>query len=104
MGMDCSAFTQQVMVEQGVRLPRDVQEQYSSSRALRSGERPRVGDLVFFGPPRGKVGHVGLVLGAEYYAHARGRVRISSVDSTNPLWDKELSVQFRGYRRPISNS
>lgn len=101
MGLDCSAFTQLVLAEQGMKLPRDSNQQFRATRALGDGEPARSGDLVFFGPVRGRLGHVGLMLGGGYYAHARGEVRINSVDPLNKLWDHELGGQMRGFRRPV---
>jgi hypothetical protein len=101
-GLDCSAFTQLVLAERGVLLPRDAIEQFRESSPLGEKDSPREGDLVFFGAGHGPVGHVGLVLGEGYYAHARGHVRLSSTDPDNPLCDKELLSQFRGFRRPVS--
>jgi cell wall-associated NlpC family hydrolase len=100
LGWDCSAFTQQVLAEQGVRLPRDADQQFRVSRALKRGEEPRSGDLIFFGRGRGRLEHVGLVLGGGYFAHARGEVRINSIDRHNILWDNALGSQFRGFGRP----
>ncbi len=100
LGFDCSGFTQQVLAEQGVLLPRDAHQQSRVSKRIGSGEAPALGDLVFFGRPDGPRAHVGLVLGGGYYAHARGRVRVASMDSLNPLRDRELFGQFRGYWRP----
>ena len=102
MGIDCSAFTQQVLAEQGVPLPRDAAQQFRSSRPLDEEEAPKPGDLLFFGPSGGRLDHVALALGGGYFAHSRGRVRINSMDHRNQLWDKWLSSQFRGYRRPAS--
>jgi hypothetical protein len=100
MALDCSGFTQQVMAEQGIAIPRDAFQQFRAARPLPAGESPRPGDLVFFGP-RGRLpAHVGLVLGGGYFAHSRGRVRINSMDRDNPLWDSQLSAQMRGVRRP----
>jgi hypothetical protein len=104
LGMDCSAFTQQVLMEQNVFVPRDAAQQFRASRALRDGEPAREGDLVFFGAAGRPVGHVGLALGGGYYAHSRGRIRIASLDPENPLCDSELMLQFRGVRRPLSGS
>ena len=101
LGLDCSGFTQLVLAEQGVGLPRDARRQFRAARPLRKGEPPRPGDLVFFGRRGAPVGHVGMGLGAGYYAHARGTVRISSVDKGNPLCDNELAGQVRGWRRPV---
>jgi len=98
-GFDCSGFTQQVLAEQGVFVPRDAVHQQRASTRLGRGERPRPGDLVFFAAPRGTARHVGIGLGGGYYAHCRGFVRISSLDENNPLCDKDLVSQFRGWWR-----
>ncbi len=99
-GFDCSGFTQQVLAERGIRLPRDAARQRSVSARLRRGERPRPGDLVFFAGPRGTGRHVGIGLGGGYFAHCRGYVRISSLDQNNQLCDKDLLPQFKGWGRP----
>jgi gamma-D-glutamyl-L-lysine dipeptidyl-peptidase len=98
--LDCSGFTQQVLWEQGVGLPRDAHHQFAASRPLPRGAAAAPGDLVFFGRPGERVGHVGLGLGGGWYAHCRGRVRINAIESGNPLVDKELSAMVRGWRRP----
>jgi gamma-D-glutamyl-L-lysine dipeptidyl-peptidase len=104
LGFDCSGLTQQLLVERGVPLPRDAREQFEASKELRDGEQPRPGDLVFFGARGRPVGHVGIGLGGTLYAHCRGVVRLSSMDPRNPLYDKELAPQFRGWRRPRSSA
>ena len=97
-GYDCSAFVQQVLLEQGIRLPRDAKDQCKGSRRLSGPERP--GDLAFFQRPGEPAGHVGIALGEGYFAHCRGRVMVGSVDSDNPLYDKDLRPQFMGWFRP----
>jgi cell wall-associated NlpC family hydrolase len=101
LGFDCSGFTQQVLAEQGLAIARDAGEQFRRARPLGRREAPRAGDLVFFGAPRGAIGHVGVGLGGGYYAHCRRHVRINSVDPANPLHDNELEPQMRGWRRPL---
>jgi hypothetical protein len=100
LGFDCSGFTQQVLAEQGVALPRDAWQQFGMSRALPNGESARIGDLVFFAARGSRPSHVGIALGAGYYAHSRGRVMIGSTDPRNPLCDKQLLAQFVAARRP----
>ncbi len=100
LGFDCSGFTQQVLAEQGVSLPRDAVRQFRASRRLSSGEQPEPGDLVFFAAPGHPPGHVGIGLGGGYYAHCRGMVRISSLESSNKLYDKEIAPQCVGWTRP----
>ncbi len=99
-GFDCSGFVQQLLAEQGYRLPRDAADQERVSRPLGPREHPQAGDLAFFGPRGNPASHVAVLLGGGYYAHARGRVRINSLESYNRLYDKELDAQFRGYHRP----
>ncbi len=100
-GYDCSAFVQQVLLEQGRSLPRDARDQCRRSRPLRSGETERVGDLIFFRRPGESASHVGLALGGGYYAHCRGRVQIATLDAANPLCDKDLIPQSMGWFRPL---
>ena len=99
-GMDCSGLVQMLLAEQGVRLPRDAADQERCSRKLGRGERPRIGDLAFFGPRAEPAGHVGVMIGGGRYAHARGQVRVNDLDSSKALYDSELAEQFRGIRRP----
>ncbi len=99
-GFDCSGFIQQVLAEQGVRLPRDAVHQMRACRRLGPGEEPRIGDLVFFADRGRPVSHVGLGLGGGYFAHCRGFVRIGSLQGRNSLWDKVLNQQCRGWWRP----
>ena len=99
-GIDCSAFCQLVLAEQGVRLPRDADDQHSACARLDRGEEPAPGDLVFFAAPGKRIGHVGITLGGGAYAHARGYVRINSLVRGNPLYDKELAAQVRAFGRP----
>ena len=99
-GYDCSGFVQQVLLEQGVALPRDAQAQFRASRPLGPREVPAVGDLAFFSAKLDHIEHVGLAMGDRYFSHCRGVVRINSIDQDNPLCDKELLPQFRGWGRP----
>ena len=101
LGFDCSGFTQQVLAERGIALPRDAWQQFRVTMPLADGSNPRPGDLIFFAARGARPSHVGIALGGGYYAHARGRVLIGSQDSSNPLCDKQLLEQFRGVRRPL---
>jgi cell wall-associated NlpC family hydrolase len=100
LGLDCSAFAQLVLGEQGIALPRDARRQFHASRPLPDGEEPGPGDLVFFAAARRPPSHVGIGLGGGYFAHCRGVVRISSLEPLNSLCDNELSCQYLAWRRP----
>jgi len=99
-GYDCSGFVQQVLLEQGLGLPRDARHQCAASRPLAARERPLPGDLACFRRPGEPASHVGVCLGGGYFAHCRGRVAIASMEIGNPLYDKELGPQFMGWYRP----
>jgi len=101
-GYDCSAFVQQVLGEQGVKLPRDAREQARGSRRLAGEGRP--GDLAFFQRPGEAPSHVGIALGDGYFAHCRGRVQVASMKADNPLFDNDLWPQFMGWYRPLRAS
>ncbi|MBI3539681.1 MAG: C40 family peptidase [Candidatus Eisenbacteria bacterium] len=104
LGMDCSGFTQLILAEQGIAIPRDAADQERRSRPVEPSGGARAGDLLFFGPQSRPAGHVGLGLGGGYYAHARGQVRVNSIERGNPLYDSALGRQFRGVRRPSRTS
>ena len=98
-GYDCSAFVQQVLLEQGVTLPRDAKDQWRRCSRLRSESSPRPGDLVFFRRPGERPSHVGIALGDKYFAHSRGRVQVASLDPGHPLCDRDLLPQAMGWFR-----
>ena len=103
-GYDCSAFVQQVLLEQGIALPRDARDQCRASRKLAGRSEPGPGDLAFFRRPGEPASHVGLALGGGFFAHCRGRVAVASVEASNPLCDKDLLPQFMGWYRPVINA
>jgi len=101
-GFDCSGFTQVVLAEQGIEVPRDAREQARETRPLKSSETPRSGDLVFFGRPREPVSHVGIMLDQCTFVHCRGTVHAASLSPDNALCEKDLLAQLRGFSRPGS--
>jgi hypothetical protein len=90
-GMDCSAFTQYVMKEVGVKIPRTVREQAKVGEWYMT-KHLRAGDLIFFDASQERAGldHVGIYLGKGYFAHSRSPV---GVEITR-LEDYEHDVQF----------
>ncbi len=85
-GIDCSALIQQVYSEAfGVNLPRSSTEQ-SRLGSLDTVTRDdlKTGDLVFFGPNRKQVNHVGMYLASGRFLHAARSegVTISSLDDS----------------------
>ncbi|MBF0314403.1 MAG: C40 family peptidase [Oligoflexia bacterium] len=102
-GLDCSAFTQSVFSNLGIKLPRSAREQFQSKNLLEkpisSGEL-RPFDLLFFKKKkRGAIDHVGIYVGKGLMIHTSSknkRVQLSKfIDST--YWHK----RFFKARRPI---
>ncbi len=97
-GLDCSGLVQLAHRAVGVVLPRDADLQWADRRL--SPVPPgsiRPGDLVFFGPRRGTITHVGIAIGRRAFVNAttrrRPEVRIDRL--ADPYWKK----LFRGARR-----
>jgi cell wall-associated NlpC family hydrolase len=97
-GLDCSGLVQLAHRALGIVLPRDADLQWADRRLspVAAGSI-RPGDLVFFGPRRGAITHVGIAIGRRAFVNAttrhRPEVRIERLD--DPYW-KRL---FRGARR-----
>jgi probable lipoprotein NlpC len=99
-GIDCSALVQKVYSDVfGVSLPRNSSEQ-SRLGSLDTIPRDdlRTGDLVFFGPNRKRVNHVGMYLASGRFLHAARSegVTISSLDDS--YWKSRFmfSKRMRG--------
>lgn len=88
-GFDCSGFTQYVFAQHGVRMPREVRDQFIQGAA--AGKPYAAGDLIFFSTTSREPSHVGIVISAEEFVHApssRGVVRIERF--TAPYWAQRL--------------
>ncbi|WP_020494966.1 NlpC/P60 family protein [Sciscionella marina] len=62
-GFDCSGLTTEAYTAQGIPLRRMADWQFRDTPPVPKGQDPRLGDLVFFGDPAGKIHHVGLYIG-----------------------------------------
>jgi cell wall-associated NlpC family hydrolase len=84
-GFDCSGFVQYVFAQQGVLVPRTVEDQ--ARFGARVDDDPRAGDLVFFHTGGRGPSHVGIALDSGRFVHApssRGEVRIEPL--ARPYW------------------
>lgn len=79
-GVDCSGFTQIVMGQFGLQLPRDAYQQANVGELVSFVSEAKTGDLAFFENADGKIIHVGLILPDSQIIHAHGEVRIDSLD------------------------
>ena len=94
-GFDCSGFTQYVFGQHGVRLPREVRDQFQTGMQVDLHD-VRAGDLLFFETISDGASHVGLAIGGDQFVHApssRGVVRVEKFTAT--YW----ATRFVGARR-----
>jgi cell wall-associated NlpC family hydrolase len=94
-GFDCSGFVQYVFAMHGLRLPREVRDQYHVGREVELKD-VKAGDLVFFETVSRGASHVALAIGADEFVHApssRGVVRIERLSGA--YWAR----RFVGARR-----
>jgi cell wall-associated NlpC family hydrolase len=98
-GIDCSGFVSRVYHANGVRLPRDAQQQFDDPDGL-PVEREALlpGDLLFFGADAGDVTHVGLYLGDGRFINAT--TYETPVVREDLLDDPHWSSIYQGARRP----
>ena len=84
-GFDCSGFVQYVFGQNGIKVPRDVKEQFKLGKPVDPG-RLQPGDLLFFSTTAPGPTHVGIAIGGNQFVHApseKGVVRV-----------EQLSVQY----------
>jgi len=99
-GTDCSGFVLQVFAPLGLSLPRTSADQAQAGWPVERAQL-QSGDLVFFDiEGRGKVTHVGIVVGTSQFINANsyaGRVAID--DLTSRYW----ASRYLGARRVLGN-
>ena len=88
-GIDCSGFTQIVLRNQGIEIPRDAsqQEKYGSPTLYKDRQK---GDVAFFSNSVGKIIHVGILISKTKIIHASGRVKIDTIDDKG-IFSQELN-------------
>ena len=94
-GFDCSGFTQWVFARNGVRIPREVRDQFRAGLEV-APDTIAAGDLVFFATTTSAASHVGIALGDGTFVHApnsRGVVRVERLAAD--YW----SSRYLGSRR-----
>ena len=94
-GFDCSGFVQWVFAQHGLRLPREVRDQFLLGSAVdRDAVQP--GDLVFFETISRGASHVGIALGGNEFVHAPSSSGVVRVESYSiDYWKR----RFVGARR-----
>jgi cell wall-associated NlpC family hydrolase len=89
-GFDCSGFVQWVFAQNGVRLPREVRDQYDAGTRI----DPRdvtPGDLLFFQTVSRGASHVGVAIGGDEFVHAPSSTGVVRVEKfTARYWATRL--------------
>ena len=94
-GFDCSGFVQMLYRQMGIILHRNSKDQVNTKGAFSVPISELLpGDLVFFGPTRDKINHVGLYLEEGNFIHTKANilsgspvVQVSNLNS--PTWPEE---------------
>lgn len=69
-------LTQIVFKLSGIALPRDASQQIELGNTIDFVETTQAGDLAFFDNDKGRITHVGIVMGNGKIIHSSGQVRI----------------------------
>ena len=94
-GFDCSGFVQYVFAQHGLRLPREVRDQYRVGDEIERDD-VQAGDLVFFETVSRGASHVGLAIGGDQFVHAPSSTGVVRVERfTSSYW----GPKFVGARR-----
>jgi cell wall-associated NlpC family hydrolase len=94
-GFDCSGFVQYVFGQNGLKVPREVKEQFKLGKPVDRGKL-EPGDLLFFTTVAPGATHVGIAIGGDQFVHApseKGVVRVEQLSAQ--YW----SSRFVGARR-----
>jgi hypothetical protein len=96
-GMDCSGFTQKVFLKLfGIVLPHNSVEQSRLPSLFRvSTQDLQAGDLLFFGPKKKRINHVGIYLGDGKFIHAGRRSGVTIAQLNTNYWRSRFIVSKR---------
>ena len=99
LGLDCSGFVQLIYKMSGIPILRDADIQFEGSGLVEvaAGDEA-AGDLVFFGSAKNKIGHVGMMIDAEYFINAT--VHETPTVRVDRLKDAYWQGIYQGARRP----
>ncbi len=95
-GLDCSGLTQMAYKICGHHLLRNAKDQAKQGTPIKL-EDAEPGDLAFFTNSKGKVIHVGFLLGNGKIFHSHGNAHIDPIDEKG-IW----SLQFKRYSHRLS--
>lgn len=95
-GFDCSGFTQYVMKQNGITIPRTAAEQYATGTAVEKSNL-KVGDLVFFTTYKPGASHVGFYMGNGKFLHASSAAKQVTINSLSEQFYVDHYIGARSY-------
>ena len=96
-GLDCSGLTQMTYKMCGHFMLRNAKDQATQGTSIKLSEA-EAGDLAFFTNDKGRVIHVGFLLGNGQIFHSHGNAHIDPIDEKG-IWSK----QFQRYSHRLSD-
>ena len=103
-GVDCSGFVKIIYFMHGIILQRDASQQTNYGELIpvkNSYEALKPGDLLFFGENR--VTHVGMYIGDDQFIHSAGRVKINSLNESDPHYSEYRANTLIRARRIVNS-
>ena len=95
-GWDCSGYTQYVMRESGITIPRTAAEQYATGIAVNKNDL-KVGDMVFFTTYKPGASHVGFYMGDGKFIHASSAAKKVTINALSETYYAERYIGARRY-------
>lgn len=95
-GWDCSGFTQYVMKESGISIPRTAAEQFNKGVAVNKSDL-QIGDLVFFTTYKPGASHVGFYMGDDKFIHASSAAKKVTINSLSETYYTDHYIGARRY-------
>ncbi|MBL0387712.1 C40 family peptidase [Tumebacillus sp. ITR2] len=99
-GFDCSGFTQYILKQNGIEVPRNSYDQYHVGRVITRQEL-QPGDLVFFTTYAPGPSHLGIYVGEGKFIHALNQQKGVT---TSKLDTDYYNARFVGARRVVGTS
>jgi cell wall-associated NlpC family hydrolase len=96
-GFDCSGFTQYVMKQNGISIPRTAAEQFATGSSVAKSDL-KTGDLVFFTTYKPGASHVGFYMGDGKFIHASSAAKQVTISSLDEEYYTEKYIGARRYK------
>lgn len=95
-GFDCSGFTQYVLKQNGVTIPRTAAEQFAAGTPVEKANL-KVGDLVFFTTYKPGASHVGFYMGGGKFIHASSAAEAVTISALDEDYYTQRYIGARRY-------